>query len=133
MRIRSMRLILTLVVGSVLTARGQEPDLPDIKPGQDYVEWLTGTMSTLERVVKPGMTREEFRKLFRSPGGFQTHTCLYRTCPLIRMRVEFSVSETRETRLESENGEVVIVRAESPNDVVIRASKPYLDLKFATD
>jgi len=64
--------------------------------------------------IKAGMTRREVEKDFKLDGGVQfPHSAryLYSKCPFIKLHVDYKPTRG----------------ADSPNDTVIKVSKPYLD------
>lgn len=65
------------------------------------------------------MTRAELLKVFREEGGLSTRTWrryAYHDCPFIKGDVEFEAVGEPEGRL-----------GESPNDKIIKISKPFLE------
>jgi hypothetical protein len=69
--------------------------------------------------IKPGMTRAELYKVFTTEGGLSTahdRTFVYRGCSYIKVDVEFTLSDPRQTAVE-----------ERPTDTINKISKPYLD------
>ena len=77
---------------------------------------LVQTALTAYRNIKPGMTRRQVEAQFYLDGGAMTPAesrYIYRGCEFIRVNVSFKVKD--ESRL-------------SDDDIVTRASKPYLDL-----
>ena len=71
------------------------------------------------QTIKPGMTRVELLKHFTTEGGISTaehRTFVYRSCPYIKVYVDFSPSDPKLPILE-----------ERPTDTIIKISKPCLD------
>jgi hypothetical protein len=69
--------------------------------------------------IKPGMARAELLKFFTTEGGLSTathRTFVYRSCPYIKVDVDFTPSDTQQKALE-----------ERPTDTISTISKPYLD------
>jgi hypothetical protein len=75
--------------------------------------------------IKAGMTRDEVEKNFTPDGGLQpsklpsTTRYLYVKCSFIKIDVKFKAAAANET------GSL------SPDDIVVSASKPYLQYPFA--
>lgn len=94
------------------------------QPQSDHEQWIADSLKEMQR-VKVGMTREDLLKIFVTEGGLYTRshrTYVYRGCPYIKVDVEFqSVGPSAR----DQNGRETLI--ESPNDVIAKISKPYLD------
>ena len=69
--------------------------------------------------IKVGMTRAELLKVFTTEGGISNakhRTYAHRSCPYIKVDVDFALSEPKQNVIE-----------ERPMDTIIKISKPYLD------
>ena len=69
--------------------------------------------------IKPGTTRAELMRAFTTEGGLSTakqRTYIYRGCPYIKINVEFTLSDPKQSVLD-----------ERPTDIVSEASQPYLE------
>jgi hypothetical protein len=78
--------------------------------------------------IKPGMTRMDLLKVFRTEGGLSTglrRTFVSRDCPYCKVFVEFKAAP----HADSHNPGFVI-SPEDNRDIIIKVSKPYL--QFAT-
>jgi hypothetical protein len=89
---------------------------PQTPSSQDHVRWVELSMREM-KAVKVGATRAEVEKLFVPEGGISTvlqKTYSFRKCPYFKVDVEFTA------QIDSPSGG-------SPNDKVVKISKPYLD------
>jgi hypothetical protein len=71
--------------------------------------------------LKAGTTRTELMKHFTIEGGIYSataQTLAYRTCPYIKVDVVFVLADSKEKK-------------ESPQDVLITISKPYLEFSIS--
>jgi hypothetical protein len=83
---------------------------------QDHVRWVESSLHEM-KAVKVGATRSEVEKLFVAEGGMSTvsqKTYSFRTFPYFKVDVEFI----------AEPGNPA---GGSPDDKVIKISRPYLD------
>ncbi|HTF26378.1 MAG TPA: hypothetical protein VK937_21095 [Candidatus Limnocylindria bacterium] len=79
--------------------------------------------------IKPGLTREELLKVFRTEGGLSTglhRTFVSRDCSYFRVDVDFE-AVGRPNR--DGDGRVTVV--EDKRDIIIKASRPYLQFGIA--
>jgi hypothetical protein len=79
--------------------------------------WVNAVALDIQ-TIKPGMTRAQLLKVFAGEGGVSTRIgrrYVYRRCGFIKVDVEFAPSGNPNSR------------AESPDDVITKISKPYLD------
>ena len=118
MKILTCVISVILVLGLVVV-----PSRADTGVDQDLMKKLTAVWFDCQR-IKPGMTRAELAKLFKEDTGgvarppskpvpFQRHQRFdYRQCDLIKVEVDFSPSDSKETE---------------PTDIIIRISRPYID------
>lgn len=86
-------------------------------------KWLGQALKRIQ-MVKPGSTRSELLKVFITEGGLSTglrRTYVYRTCPYIKVDVDFRAVGRLERDAE---GRVTL--KEDGRDVVVKISNPYL-------
>jgi hypothetical protein len=79
--------------------------------------------------IKPGMTREDLLKVFRTEGGLSTglrRTFVSRDCPYFKVDVEFKAV----ARPDRDNAGFVTL-VEDNRDVIVKVSKPYLQFTIA--
>ena len=79
--------------------------------------------------IKPGMTREELLKVFRTEGGLSTglhRTFVSRDCSYFKVDVDFEAIG-RPNR--DGDGRVTVV--EDKRDIIAKASRPYLQFGIA--
>ncbi len=86
---------------------------------------------TLEQMeaIKPGMTREDLLKMFRTEGGLSTglhRTFVSRDCAYFKVDVEFK-AVGRPDR--DDDGRVTLV--EDLRDIIVKISRPYLQFSIA--
>lgn len=80
-----------------------------------HVQWVANALKEIES-IKVGMRRKDLLKTFTTEGGFSTplsRQYVYRSCRYIKVKVEFQPLQA--------GGK------ESPEDKIIRISKPYLE------
>jgi hypothetical protein len=90
---------------------------------QEHEVWVSHILEKME-AIKPGMTREELLKVFRTEGGLSTglhRTFVSRDCSYFKVDVDFE-AVGRPNR--DADGRVTVV--EDKRDVIVRASRPYL-------
>ena len=95
----------------------------DIGFDKQHTEWIDGVMRSIAK-IKPGMTRKDLSKVFRTEGGLSTRIhrkYIYNHCPYIKVDVEFSAAD--------ESG--VDPSVESPDDRIVGISRPYLEYTIA--
>lgn len=101
-------------------SRGQLDD-ESVPNGEDYdrarTAWIAKTMRRIA-TVRPGMRRDELTKVFKTEGGLSMRlqrTYVYGECPYLKVNVQFKAVG---------NEQEVLV--ESPDDVIVSVSQPYL-------
>jgi hypothetical protein len=83
----------------------------------NHVQWVENALKEMQ-TIKIGMTRKDLLTIFTTEGGFssaQSRQYVYKKCPFIKVQVEFEPSQSSDKS------------AESPNDRIIKISKPYLE------
>lgn len=116
MKTPSLFLVVVLFLG-FLSCRTAATKI-DPKIDKDLSTQISAILAECQK-IKPGMTRAELDKVFTTEGGLSTaqrRTFVYRGCPYIKVDVDFSLSDPRQTALE-----------ERPTDIISKISKPYLD------
>lgn len=94
---------------------------------QDHEVWLTHILEKMEP-IKPGMTRMDLLKVFKTEGGLSTglrRTFVSRECPFFKVVVEFKAV----ARPDSDNAGFATL-SEDNRDTIVKISKPYV--QFAT-
>ena len=84
----------------------------------DHTEWIQRSLREIE-TDKVVMTRADLLKVFTEEGGLSTRTWrryVYRDCPNIKVDVEFEPMDEVGNKL-----------VQSPNDKIVKISKPYLE------
>jgi hypothetical protein len=110
---------IALVAGAI--SFGQ-PNSTPFHVGAGTNEALTEEIPAVLRecqTIKPGMTRSDLLKMFKTEGGVSTarhRTFVYRGCPYIKIDVDFRLSDLKQNVLE-----------EKPTDIIAGISKPYLE------
>jgi hypothetical protein len=95
---------------------------------QDRIAWVSDTLKKME-TIKPGMTRFDLLKVFRTEGGLSTplrRTFVSQDCPYFKVDVEFKAV----ARPDSDNASFVTL-PEDNQDIIVRISKPYLQFTIA--
>ena len=95
---------------------------------QEHDVWASQALERIES-IKPGMTREELLKVFRTEGGLSTglhRTFVSRDCSYFKVDVEFQAVGRPER---DSNGRVTL--EESGRDIIAKISRPYLQFSVA--
>lgn len=105
-------LLVMLVLGCfVMPSRaGSEAD-------KDLTKQISEILADCKKIT-PETTRAELLKVFTTEGGLSTakhRTFVHRRCPYIKVDVDFTLSDPKQTVLER------------PADIVSKISKPYLE------
>lgn len=103
-------------------ASSQEPCL------EEHQVWVGHALEKME-AIKPGMTRNDLLKVFRTEGGLSTglhRTFVNRDCTFFKVDVEFE-AVGRQSR--DNDGRVTL--EEDPRDVIVKISRPYLQFSIA--
>jgi hypothetical protein len=90
---------------------------------QEHDVWVAQALEKME-AIKPGMTREELLKVFRTQGGLSTglhRTFVSRDCSYFKIDVEFE-AVGRPDR--GRDGRVTL--EEDVRDIIAKTSRPYL-------
>jgi hypothetical protein len=90
---------------------------------QQHEVWVGHALEKME-TIKPGMTRDDLLKVFRTEGGLSTglhRTFVSRDCAYVKVDVEFQAL-SRPDR----NNEGRVTLEESPGDIIVKISRPYL-------
>jgi hypothetical protein len=96
--------------------------------GQAHTTWVLQTLEKME-TIKPGMTREDLLKVFRTEGGLSVRlirTFVSRDCPYFKVDVEFKAA----ARPDIDNTGFV-TSVEDNRDIIVKVSKPYMQLSIA--
>src|SRR2546423_14294145 len=107
----SAMVVLLVIIASAMTAPMSSKTL-------NNTEWVAKTLKEIQ-TIKVGMTRKELLEKFTTEGGLSSRTWrtyVYRECPLIKVDVELEPVGASEEK-----------RKESPDDKIIKISKPYLE------
>jgi len=81
-----------------------------------HVQWVESSLKDIQ-TIKVGMTRKDLLTIFTTEGGIsvpQSRQFAYKKCPYFKVHVEFELSQPDK-------------RTESPDDKIIKISKPYLE------
>ena len=84
----------------------------------EHTQWVSSVPRWTDD-IKPGMTREDLLKVCTVEGGLSTRThrtYVLKGCPYIKIDVQFLPVGKEQDGL-----------AESPNDKILKISKPYLE------
>lgn len=94
---------------------------------QDHLAWVTQALERME-TIKPGMTREDLLKVFRTEGGLSTglrRTFVSQDCPYFKVDVEFEPIGRPDR---DKDGRVSGV--EDSRDIIVKVSRPYLQFSI---
>jgi hypothetical protein len=95
---------------------------------QDHEVWVAQALGKME-AIKPGMTREELLRVFRTEGGLSTglhRTFVSRDCSYFKVDVEFQ-AVGRPDR--DSDGRATL--EEDARDIIVKISRPYLQFTVA--
>ncbi len=94
----------------------------------DHVAWVEQCLRPME-TIKPGMTRSQLLKVFKTEGGLSTRlhrTFVTQDCPYFKVDVEFKPVGPPER-----DGEGRVTLEEDDRDIIISVSRPYLQFTIA--
>jgi hypothetical protein len=98
------------------------------EPGtQDHTAWVLHTLERME-AIKPGMTRADLLKVFRTEGGLSTRllrTFVSRDCPYFKVDVEFRAAAPPDI-----DNTGFVTSVEDNRDIIVKVSKPYMQLSI---
>lgn len=100
-----------LAIGAVAQSESQPNNLSQIDT--EHTAWVADVLKATH-AIKPGTTRSDLMKAFRTEGGLSTtsrRTYVYRWCPYVKVDVRFAAT-SRDKEL--------------PTDEIIEISRPYL-------
>ena len=89
--------------------------------------WVASTLEKME-AVKPGMTRDDLLKVFRTEGGLSTglhRTFASRDCAYFKVDVEFQAVGRTDR---DSDGRVTL--EEDARDIIVKISRPYLQFSI---
>jgi hypothetical protein len=95
---------------------------------EEHQVWVGHALEKME-AIKPGMTRNDLLKVFRTEGGLSTglhRTFVSRDCAFFKVDVEFE-AVGRQSR--DNDGRVTL--EEDAQDVIVKISRPYLQFSIA--
>ena len=82
-----------------------------------HVQWVENALKDMQ-TIRVGMTRKDLLTIFTTEGGIsspRSRQYVYKKCPYFKVQVEFEVSQSGDRLVES------------PDDKIIKISKPYLE------
>lgn len=124
-RLFILLLSMTVIVGSAFVRPARSTSHEGIT--QDHIAWVSQTLKRME-TIKPGMTRFDLLKVFRTEGGLSTvlrRTFVSQDCPYFKVDVEFKAV----ARPDSDNAGFVTL-LEDNRDIIVKISKPYLQFSI---
>lgn len=117
-----MKLLMLSAFALLMTVSAAYPQRRS--PTEDRNGWIVSVIRETSK-IKPGMTRADLLKIFGEEGGISTpleRTYVYKSCPYVKVRVEFSLFGRPER---DSDGRVTSV--EDARDIIKSISKPYLE------
>jgi len=127
-----IRRLLMLVLLSILVIGGPASVRPTQSASQepcaqDHEAWVTHALEKME-TIKPGMTRADLLRVFRTEGGLPPkglqglrRTFVSRDCPYFKVAVEFEPV----ARLDRDSTRL-LTSVEDSRDIIVKVSRPYL-------
>jgi hypothetical protein len=110
-------LFISVVVIGGSSIRSASPE----RAAHDHVTWVSHTLEKME-IIKPGMTRWDLLKVFRTEGGISTglrQTFVSQDCPYFKVDVEFKSGA-------GPDKPGVVILPQDNRDIIVKVSKPYL-------
>jgi len=101
---------------------------PQDSCSQKRYDWVRDTLAKMES-IRPGMTREQLMKVFRTEGGRSTglrRTFVSRECPYFKVDVQFRAGGRPDR---DSDGRVTL--EEDARDIIVQVSRPYLQFSIA--
>jgi hypothetical protein len=95
---------------------------------QKRYDWVGDTLAKMES-IRPGMTREQLMKVFRTEGGLSTglrRTFVSRECPYFKVDVQF-----RAVGRPDRDSDGRVTLEEDACDIIVQVSRPYLQFSIA--
>jgi hypothetical protein len=128
--IRRLTAVLLFAIIAICASSSPRPTpAPSQGPcSQEHEVWVSHILEKIE-AIKPGMTREELLKVFRTEGGLSTglhRTFVSRDSSYFKIDVDFE-AVGRPNR--DEGGRVTVV--EDQRDIIVTVSRPYLQFGIA--
>jgi hypothetical protein len=121
-RLFEVLLFSIIVIGGSASVRPTQ--LASLEPcAQDHKAWVTHALEQME-TIKPGMTRQDLLKVFRTEGGLSPglrRTFVSRDCPFFKVVVEFK-AVARPDR----DSAGFVTSVEDGQDIIVKISIPYL-------
>ena len=125
-RIPLFVLLSILVIGSSGSVRPAQSASRE-SCAQDHEAWVANALKKIES-IKPGMTREDLLRVFRTEGGLSTglrRTFVSRDCPYFKVVVEFKLGSR--TYIDPAG----FLTSEDNRDIIVKVSKPYVQSSTA--
>ena len=94
---------------------------------RDHVAWVAACLKSMQ-TIKPGMTRDELLKVFRTEGGESTashRTFVSRDCPYFKVDVTFHRASGFAAKTDKKD-----LLTERGDDVIATISQPYLQFSI---
>jgi hypothetical protein len=116
--------VTTVCLTNAVTPASEPPQDPC---SQSREEWVRTALIKME-TMKPGMTRQEMLKVFRTEGGFSDglhRRFVSRDCPYFKVDIDF-----RAVGRADYDKDGLITLEEDPRDVIVRVSQPYLQFSI---
>jgi hypothetical protein len=117
--------VLLLVSAIVICARSSASQSACV---QEHEVWVGRSLGKME-TIKPGMTRNDLLKVFRTEGGLSTglhRTFVSQDCAYFKVDVEFRAVGTPDR-----NSERRVTLEEASGDIIVKISRPYLQYSIA--
>jgi hypothetical protein len=118
-------LLLALIVSSSYAQGPSSQSRIQAQIDGEHRQWIDQVLQSIA-TIKPGMIRKNLSNVFEEEGGLSTRTqrkYVYKGCPYIKVDVEFSPVEA--------TGDVTDRYDESPDDKIVKISRPYLEYSIS--
>ena len=121
----SVLLFLSIIaIGGSASFRPTHSASPEPCTAQDHETWLTQVLEKMQ-TIKPGMTRWDLLKVFRTDGGGRGFI-LAGPGPSTRLRSTFVSQDCPSCKVVVEFKATDVTSVEGSQDIIVTISKPYL-------
>ena len=124
LRFFAILLFVTLCASGLARSRAFSPQA---SCSEKRDEWVRDTLAKMES-IRPGVTREELMRVFRTEGGLSTglhRTFVSRECPYFKVDVEF-----RAVGRPDRDSDGRVTLEEDARDIIVKISRPYLQFSI---
>jgi hypothetical protein len=110
---------LLVIIAGVGAAQDHTTGAADTKHDEEHTQWIQQVVNSISS-IQVGNSRRSLSGLFEEDGGMQFREhgrYVYKQCPFIKIDIEFFAADRGDR--------------ESPNDKIVKVSRPYLEYPSA--